>query len=440
MKQQISNSMYGLLDYAAYPIGMLIVAPFIIRDLGVTQYGLWAVMTSVVNIGSIVASGFGDATTQKIASSRSRGGSDTLTRVVRAAMGIHLVLGLAMSTVIWCVASGLANRLASHDAELRHSCILCIHIAAMLTAIRTIETVCISAQKGCQRYSAAVGISIAGRLLSLAAAMVLASRGHGIAAIMFATAVLTAAALGLQIISLQALLGTRNVAPTFESPISAALLRFGAFTWILAATGVVFGQADRLIGGASLGPAAIASYALCAQLSQPVYGLAAAGLHFLFPYIADRGAHLNGAAVAKPIVAAALANIVTVLTGAGLLLVLSPKVLHFMATDELAEASAALLPLVLAGSTLLALSVTGSYAMIGLGRARIVAVLNVGACVALVIFTAVCLRSLGVCAMAAGRIAFALIALGVYFPLYRELRRTSGPAAGFLPGEVVEGA
>ena len=76
MRRQLSNSIYGVLDYAAYPIGMLLVAPFILRNLGVAQYGIWAVTTSIVNIGSIVASGFGDANTQRIASHRSSGSSD----------------------------------------------------------------------------------------------------------------------------------------------------------------------------------------------------------------------------------------------------------------------------------------------------------------------------------------------------------------------------
>ena len=68
MRRQLSNSMYGLLDYAAYPIGMLVVAPFILRNLGASQYGIWMVTASVVNIGSILASGFGDANTQRVAS------------------------------------------------------------------------------------------------------------------------------------------------------------------------------------------------------------------------------------------------------------------------------------------------------------------------------------------------------------------------------------
>src|SRR5262249_33269097 len=138
-------------------------------------YGVWTVATSIVNIGSIVASGFGDANTQKIASRRASGNPDSVSRVVRAAMGIHLVLGTGSALVIWCAAGVLADRLALHDAGLRSTCIACIRIAALLTTIRAIEAVCISTQRAYERYGPAVRISVAGRLLSLAAALVLAS-------------------------------------------------------------------------------------------------------------------------------------------------------------------------------------------------------------------------------------------------------------------------
>ena len=439
MRQQLSNSIYGMLDYAAYPVGMLIVAPFILRNLGVAQYGIWTVTTSLVNVGSIVASGFGDANTQKIGYQRSGTSGDSGARTVRAAMGIHVTLGLAAGFAIWSMAGFLAGRLVRNDAALRDSCVWSIRLAAVLTAIRAIETICISTQKAYERYGVAVRISVAGRLLSLAAAALLAVRADGVATIIFASVALTAVGLGIQLIGLQRLLGTRHIAPAYEGRISKDLLRFGAFTWMLAATGVVFGQADRLIGGASLGAAAIVAYALCAQLSQPVYGLTAAGLHFLFPYIASRHTRLHGTVLRKTVLLAVFANVVMALSGAGLLLVSSGRLLRVLAPDELARRSADLLPAVLAGSMLLALSVTGSYTMIALGRVRTVALLNLVACGVIVAFTVGSLRSLGIMAIAGGRIAFALVALCVYIPLTRELRWRTPQVEQFAPSEAVEG-
>ncbi|WP_275425914.1 lipopolysaccharide biosynthesis protein [Occallatibacter savannae] len=418
---------------------MLVVAPIIFRHLGTEQYGVWAVSASVSNIGSILASGFGDANTQRLAAERGAARGADVARVVKAAMGIHLVLGLVAGWAIWCSATFLAERLAPHDQELKSTCVWCIRIAAALTLVRALETVCVSTQRAYERYGAAVRISIAGRLVSLAVTAMLTAHGLNVTTTMAATAVVMAAALALQILALIRLVGT-PVVPSFDRSISADLLQFGALTWIVSAAGVVFSQVDRVLGGASLGVAGIVAYALCAQVAQPVYGLTAAGLHFLFPYIASRQASSSGTALTRTLLLACTANTAFVLAGASALLFASDWLLHLISTATLAAAARPLLPWVLAGPALMALSVTGTYFLLALGRAGTVAALQIAASIALVLVTGGWLQSRGVRAIAEGRIAFALIAMCVYVPLLRELR---GSAAGLrqnVPGAMVEEA
>lgn len=44
MKPHFSNAFYGVLDYASYPIGMLLVAPIVLHKLGAAEYGLWILL------------------------------------------------------------------------------------------------------------------------------------------------------------------------------------------------------------------------------------------------------------------------------------------------------------------------------------------------------------------------------------------------------------
>lgn len=422
MRRQVSNSVYGLLDYATYPLGMLAMAPIILRNLGVAQYGTWAVTTAIVSFGSIVASGFGDANIQQVATRRRSGSRKSLLRVVRASMGIHLVLGIVTAIVMCALAPFLAERLSPADGALRRACLSCIGIAAFLTVIRTIETVCISTQRAFERYGEAVRISIAGRILGLAAAALLTVFTSDVVHIMATTAVLAALALVLQVISLRQLLEFRSVTPSFDPSVTRELIRFGIFTWLLSAAGVVFGQADRLLAGASMGATGVVSYAICAQVSQPLYGLTAAGLHFLFPYVAHQRATATSAELRTTLLRALLVNVVLVCAGAGFLLVFSNGIFHALASDAIARSCASLLPSVLAGSAILALNVTGSYAMLALGRVRPITWMNLAGALVMIVTIAWFLPRFGVKAIAGARLAFALIALLVYVPLIRELR------------------
>ena len=422
MRLQIANSAYGLLDYAAYPFGMLALAPIVLRHLGVAQYGIWAVATAVVSLASIVASGFGDANIQQVATRRGTGDREPLLRVVRATMGIHLLLGTALGLILWIAAPLLANRLSLSDVALHHACLWCIRIAGIITPVRAIETVCISTQRAFERYGAAVRISIAGRLLSLASAAVLATFTGSVVNIMAATAVFASLGLLAQLIRLRQLLDHQGLAPSFDPAVTRDLIRFGIFTWLLSATGVMFSQADRLFAGASMGASDVVSYALCAQISQPVYGLTAAGLHFLFPHFASRLSNVPSAALRKTLLTTLLINVLLVFAVAGGLLAFSGTLLHLLAPDAIARQCIPLLPSVLASSALLALGVSGTFTMLAIGRVIPVTLINLAAAVALLLVIAVFLRAFGVTAIVAARAIFALISLLVYVPLFHELR------------------
>jgi O-antigen/teichoic acid export membrane protein len=422
MRRQVSNTIYGLLDYAAYPIGMLAVAPVILRNLGVAQYGVWTVTTAVVSFGSMVASGFGDANIQKVAAQRGAGSGTMLLRVVRTALGIHVALGIAMGLAIWTFAPMFANRMAATDGELRHECLSCIRIAAVFIVIRAVEAVCISTQRAFERYGAAVRISVAARVLGLGGTAVLASFTRSVVNIMALSAALAGVALVAQYIRLRQFLGATNLFPSYDPEVARGLLQFGVFTWVIAAAGVIFSQGDRLIGGASVGASAVVAYALCAQVSQPIYGLTASGLHFLFPYIASRQRTASPTALRKVVGLALLANGFLVLIGAGVLLTCSGKLFHLLTNDTITSACTELLPSVLAASALAALTVTGSYAMVALGRVRSVALFHVAGVVAGTGVIGCFLPGFGLSAIVGGRIVFALVALLVYVPLWRELR------------------
>ncbi len=61
MRRHLTNAVYGVLNYASYPLGMLLTAPIILHNFGVSEYGLWMIATAFVSAGGIIASGFCDA-------------------------------------------------------------------------------------------------------------------------------------------------------------------------------------------------------------------------------------------------------------------------------------------------------------------------------------------------------------------------------------------
>ena len=177
MKTYLSNAVYGVLDYIAYPIGMLLAAPVLLRHLGTTEYGLWAVATALVSTGSIVASGFGDANIQYVAKARSHKDIKAIGRAVRSTMGIDLLLGAVLALISWMLVPHVIVRIKSSDHSSKYEGLWSLRVASLLILVRAIESVCVSTQRAYERYGAAVRISIIARMLTLLVAVPLAYRG-----------------------------------------------------------------------------------------------------------------------------------------------------------------------------------------------------------------------------------------------------------------------
>ena len=130
-----------------------------------------------------------------------------------------------------------------------------------------------------------------------------------------------------------------------------------------------------------------------------------------------------------------LVNLFLVLIGAGILLAFSKSILRLLATDAIARECVPLLPSVLSASALLALGVSGTYAMLALGRVFPVTLINIAAAIALLLVVVFFLPVFGVTAIIAARLAFALVSMLVYVPLFHELRIGAFRLDRFAPRE-----
>jgi O-antigen/teichoic acid export membrane protein len=432
MRAHLTSAAYGVVDYAAYPIGMLLVSPIVLHHIGIAEYGIWAVATAVVSTGGIIASGFGDANIQHVARLRSSGDTSALQHAIRCIVGINLTLGMVLALVGWLLSPEASRHIVSSNAIQQQNCLVSLRIASVLILVRALESVCISTQRAFERYGAAARISVGVRLLTLALAGLLAYTGRGTASIMEVTAALFVLGTAAQFYRLHQFLGDVSFLPAFHGAAAKALLGFGVFSWMQAVAGVVFGQIDRLLMGVSLGAVAVASYALCTQLSQPIFGLTASALHFVFPYLSGRVNTISSFDLKRAIALAFAANLLIVSAGVVLLLLFGDRILRAWAGEAIARQAAPIFSLVVIGSALLGLSVTGTYVMLALGRVRTVTWFSVAGGTAMLAMMWWLLPVGGMRGLAIARLCYGSFSLLLYLPLARSLMtdgRSTTPAS-----------
>ena len=417
MSKHMKNAVFGALDYASYPVAMLLVAPIVLHRLGASEYGLWMIATSVISAGGIIASGFSDANLQQVARLRGTPDAERILDAVRSILGINLALGVTMGVVVWGAAPWVAPRMAIGHGVAQEECLLCLRIAAISILFRALEAVGVSTLRAFEEYRTTVQISSCTRIVTLIVAAGLALLRQSTVSILICTAVFLLLDTVMQFRALRPLLGCVPVRPSFRRKETAVLLKNGFFTWIQASGGVVFGQLDRILLGVSMGAFAVAPYALCVQFAQPISGLSASGLHFLFPYFSSYGGGFSSARARAALLRAFLANLLLVCCGASALLVIGMRLIRSWGGPTVADAAGGIFPMIAWGAALMGLSVTGTYAMQGIGLFRTVAGVSLSSRAGLLILMPYLLHHLGIQGLAWSRLGYGAVALLIYVPL-----------------------
>ena len=426
MRRHIANAGWGVLDYAAYPAMMFVVAPVVLHRLGAAEYGIWSVTTAVISIGGVIASGFGDASIQRVA--RLRGQEDlaaakaTMVQTVRSLLTLHLVLGTLLALIAWCAVPMMAVRLAHAQPAQTRECVIALRIASVLILLRALETVPVSTQRAFEQFGSSVRINTAVRLVTLVAAAMLALAGRHVVSMLMMTAAALAIGTLLQYRELERLLGADALYPAVDRASLQTLLRTGVFTWLQALGGVIFSQLDRVVLGVAVGAAAAAPYMLCVQFAHPIAGLTGSALSFLFPHL-SRSVAERPAELAKTLAWAFVCNLALVATGAGLLLFAGERLIRSWAGADVARSAAGLLPCVVAGSALMGLSVTATYALLAMGDFRLVALANMAMRVLMLVAILLLASHHRVSGLAWTRLGYGVMCLMLYVPLWLRLRK-----------------
>jgi O-antigen/teichoic acid export membrane protein len=440
MRKHLTNATYGVLDYVSYPVAMLLVAPIVLRRLGAAEYGLWILCASVISAGGILASGFCDAGMQRIARLRGEEKVNTAAGTVRALLSINLTLGALFAILVWFAAPIAAHHVAAYHIT-STECVYSLRMSGAWILLRALESVGVTSHRAFEEYRGSVQISVGVRLLTLAAAAVLATTGYRVPAIVIATGVALALGTWMQFRGLRKHLGDTSFRPAFDREELRLLVRPGVFVWFQSACGVVFGQLDRILLAVSFGAASLAPYALCVQFAAPIFGLSASGLQFLYPLISRKAPTMSLAVLQKMIAKSFALNLLVVAVPSVVLLAFGRPVIRMWAGPAISEQSLAILPGVVLGTALWALGVTGMYAMQALGRFRTVALLNISGRLCALFLLVYLLRRRGIEGVVLARVFYGATALLVYIPLLRGLwlSRTAQTSPGYVVRELQEG-
>jgi len=234
-----------------------------------------------------------------------------------------------------------------------------------------------------------------------------------------------------QALALQYKIGSFTPTPAWHARTVSDIASFGTFSWLQAIGGVVFSQVDRFFVGFFMGAPAVAYYGLCVQAAQPIHGLIASGMHFLFPHLSARYSFAPISEIRRKVALAIKVNVLLVCTLSLPVIVFGRHILAVWLGAAFDRQPPFMFPVIVCGFALLGMNITAHYALLAVGEVRVVTYLNLFAGTVMLIVMALLLPRHGLQGAALARLAYGPITCLAYFQLYRVIWRSE--SSSLLP-------
>ncbi len=270
----------------------LISLPLVLRGLGPTAFGLWALLQTFSAVGgwfSLLDLGLSTATTREVAHRHALGDEPGIGTAIGSSLLMLTGLGLLCSVLLVALGPALFDGLFDTPSSLEHA--MAVAIGAFSVQV-LLDLVCGGLQAvldGFQRVDLGRAVDIVRRTLVAVATSVaaLVTEDLGKVAIASAAAVAVSTAVG----ALVAARVARGHRPRFEAATARSLLAYGKTVAVLRPLGVLHRSIDRFVVGAILGPAAVSLVEVATQLANGADAVLAASSYSVVPSAARLHAH-----------------------------------------------------------------------------------------------------------------------------------------------------
>jgi O-antigen/teichoic acid export membrane protein len=356
----------------------VVVTPVLLHRLGVVQYGIWILVHSVAGALAVANLGLGDATVKFVSSYRARGDDTSVNAVIRSTLTVYVVLGILSGLGIYLAAPVLAADVFKIPVEAMALARDAMRLGGLTLALRFVDGVFLSALRGLQRFDLAARVAMTVKVAAQIGAVIAAGAGYGLRAILTWAMVTMALGTLVEVGLVRRLTGGRSLRPVLDLGRLREVWGFGLWSWVQGIAGTLFGQADRLIIGAFLGPSVVAYYAVCLQLAQQIHLLPTVAASFLFPLVSEL--HERGKAELLGLYLASSRIIMAVAGGVAVALIVCGRPLLEVWLGASFAGQAANILAALSGSYALfaANSIAPFYFMNGSGRVREQAIISLG--------------------------------------------------------------
>lgn len=397
-------------------VGLLTI-PFLIRFLGIREYGVWSLVYAVFALMTMSEAGISVAASVFLSKDLAKDDFSEAGRTLTFILISAVLLSAAVGLLLWIAAPMIVRPLAAFESGERADAGRALQIASFAVSFFILQRTLVGVEQALDRYAAINVLELCQSLLANVGLVVVAWLGGRTIELMewqiFACALLLVA----HCFVVFGLLRNKGLVVEWNWSKARRIFRYSLATWTATLGSAAFAQCDRFIVGGVLGAPVLGIYSAITNMTSKINSFSATAVQPLVPSL-SRDVARDVPAQGRIRQATHLNALIAIEAGI-FLYVLADWVMQVLAPGATARNDILGLQIAAVIYALYSLSAPGFYILFSVGGVRINAIVTLSSSVVSLVLILVGARRFGLLGALAGNAGY----LGTFFLVTAGLRK-----------------
>lgn len=283
----LKNGFYNVVG-AVIRVGLtLLTIPLIIRLIGVEEYGLWTLVSTMIGIVGLAEAGLSVSTTVFLSRDLANDDADGISQTLTVTFGAMLLLATLAAIALWLGAGSLVGIFPNLEQAQHEVAVQALQLGGIVVWARLLQQVLVGVEQAHQRYGVINILNTFQISLSSLGMLVVAWLGGRTVTLIEWQALTSMGLLIARIWVGYSLIRNLELRPVWDSTKALTVARYSLRVWLTALGSALFSQCDRLIVGALLGTKVLGVYAAITSVTGQINSFSAIVVQPLLPRLSN---------------------------------------------------------------------------------------------------------------------------------------------------------
>jgi O-antigen/teichoic acid export membrane protein len=422
----LRNGLYNMGAATARGAVGLLTVPFLIRFLGIQEYGVWSLVQAVFALMTMSEAGISVAASVFLSKDLAKNDFSEAGRTLTFLLSSAVLLSAALGLFLWIAGPVIVRPLAAFGSAERADAGRALQIAGLAVSVFILQRTLVGVEQAFDRYAAINALELCQSVLANVGLLVVAWLGGRTIAMMKWQAFAFALLLAAHCCVVFRLLRNKGLGVEWSGSTARRIFRYNLATWTATLGSAAFGQCDRFIVGGVLGAPVLGIYSAITNITSKINSFSATAVQPLVPSL-SRGVALDVPAEGR-IRQATHLNALIAIEGGIFLYVLADWVMRVLAPGATAREDILGLQIAAVIYALYSLNAPGFFILFSVGGVRTNAVVTLSSGVVSLALILVGARYFGLLGALAGNAGY----LGTFLLVVAGLRKTGIALSRYL--------